>query len=275
MTGSAGLVGSFVLPTLRSAGHTVIEFDLVDGLDILDGPGLESAMAGCHAVVHLAALLDPPAGEEHRIHEVNVDGTASVLAAASTLAVRRFILLSSAAATGLFKGERAPAYLPLDEDHPACPRSPYAVSKHRAELLCEERARDGMSVTVLRAPGVWTPTTYADIQDARAADPAFEWSPYWEYGAFIDGRDLAGACCAALEADSTGYMRMFVSSSDITTSGPTSRELVRKLLPEIEWRGDDSYETEPYQALVRIDRARTALGWEPGFTWQGFLARDG
>jgi len=108
----------------------------------------------------------------------------------------------------------------------------------------------------------------------READPRFEWSPYWEYGAFIDGRDLARACVAALAARTSGCRCAFVASSHITTSGPTSRELTESLVPTAAWRGDRSFEERPFQTLVRIDRARELLGWEPVFTWRRFLAES-
>ena len=140
-------------------------------------------------------------------------------------------------------------------------------------MLCEQFAQtSAMAVVALRPPGVWTPETYSWVGDARQADPDFEWSPFWEYGAFVDGRDLATACVAALTADLEGFTNMFIASSDITTSGRSSLELVRELHPDVEWRGADSYRAEPFQTLLRIDRARTVLGWEPEHTWQRFLA---
>jgi UDP-glucose 4-epimerase len=47
----------------------------------------------------------------------------------------RFLLLSSAAVYG------NPATLPVSEDHPIAPLSPYGYHKRQAELLCEEFSR--------------------------------------------------------------------------------------------------------------------------------------
>ena len=42
------------------------------------------------------------------------------------------------------------------------------------------------------------PARHARFATARAADPAAEWTPYWEYGCFIDVRDVASAVLAGL-----------------------------------------------------------------------------
>jgi UDP-glucose 4-epimerase len=273
VTGSRGRVGSAVSLVLVEGGLEVVDFDIVDGNDVLDGGQLRAAMKGCDAVVHAAGLVEPHPGDPDRLRVVNVEGTSQALDAAIALSVRCFVFVSSAAATGVFKGERLPDYLPLDEAHPSYAVSQYSVSKRDAEVLCERAARaSGMSVVVLCPPGVWTAATYHRILESRRREPRFEWSPFWEYGAFIDVKDLARACRAAVTSALAGYSRMLVASSDVTTSGRTSLELVRDLMPNVPWRGDASYRSNPYQTLLRIDRARSLLGWEPRFTWQSFLS---
>lgn len=61
-----------------------------------------------------------------------------------------------------------------------------------------------LETVVLRPPGVWSAETYEDIKVHRRADPAYEWHPFWEYGAFLDVRDLAAAIERALVADYPG-----------------------------------------------------------------------
>jgi len=273
VTGSRGRIGSTVSLVLAEAGLEVVDFDIVDGNDVLDGSKLRAAMKGCNAVVHAAGLMEPVTGDPERLRAVNVEGTRQALDAAAGLSVKCFVFVSSAAATGVFKGERLPDYLPLDEAHPSYATCPYPASKRDAEILCEQAGRSsGMSVVVLCPPGVWTAETYRRILEARRREPHFEWSPFWEYGAFVDVRDLATASHLAVTSSLQGYNRMLVASSDVTTSSRTSLELVRDLMPDVPWRGDVSYSSNPYQTLVRIDRARSLLGWEPRFTWQSFLS---
>lgn len=119
----------------------------------------------------------------------------------------------------------------------------------------------------LRPPGVWNDATYGWIRAQRERRPEFEWDPFWEYGAFIDVRDLSRACLRALEAPVAGFESLLVSSADLTTSGRTARQLVEMIHPQVEWRGGPEFERDPYRSLIDIDRARAVLGWQPRHSW--------
>lgn len=260
VTGSCGLVGSRVCAELRSLGHGVIEVDRAIGRDILAPLPRDFDVA-----VHAAALME----DEADLHEVNVAGTANVLAAARG---KRVLFLSSVDVLGVFKGERAPDYLPLDGSHPCYATTEYGRSKVEAEALC--RSHDVPAV-ILRPPGVWDETTYARILAHRAWRASFEWDPFWEYGAFIDVRDLASACIAALTCPLDSHATLLVTSADITTSGRTSRELAAFVHPHVEWRGGPEYDTEPFRTLLDIEPAKRMLGWEPRHTWQAGIGNLG
>ena len=66
-------------------------------------------------------------------------------------------------------------------------------------------------------------------------------------------------------------MTLLLCAEDIAAAAP-SAELVKRLLPGVEWRGGSEYEREPYRALVRIDRAKAVLGWRPRVRWRGAYA---
>jgi UDP-glucose 4-epimerase len=271
VTGSSGLVGGAVARALRDAGSDVVAYDLADGSDILDAVRLERSMQGCTAVVHAAALLGRPADDPQRIMNVNLQGTWNVLACASALGVRRLVFLSSVDALGVFKGQRAPDYLPLDDAHPCRPTTPYGISKRLAEEMCRLACEAGrLCAIALRPPGVWTEATYTRIQANRAEQPEYEWQPFWEYGAFIDLRDLTRACVRGLTADLEGFHCIGVAAGDISTSGPTSREWAARLHPQVEWRGGLQYQADPYRTLLDIEGARKLLDWEPEHSWRTF-----
>ena len=275
VTGGRGLIGSSVVEGLAASGHTAVGFDLQDGQDILAAQQLSDAARGCDAIVHAAALLGRPQETPEQIMAVNVQGTWNVLSAGVVARVRRVVFLSSVDALGVFKGERLPDYLPLNDEHPCHPRTPYAISKRLAEEMCRfVSAAHGLPVVCLRPPGVWARDTYTMIQSERAKRPEFEWDPYWEYGAFIDLRDLSRACLSALTSDMQGFYCVLVSSSDITTSGRTSRELARFVHPDTRWRGGPEYEDDSYRSLIDIAPAQRLLDWSPRHTWRAFL-RDG
>lgn len=92
--------------------------------------------------------------------EVNLVGTWRLLTNAVRAKVGRFVFMSSLDVLGVMKGGRVPDYLPLDDDHPCYPITPYVISKRLAEVLCEDLHRtSGLETVVLRPPGVWTEDT--------------------------------------------------------------------------------------------------------------------
>ena len=275
VTGSSGLIGSQVASDLAASDDTVVGYDILAGRDILDPVALKGAARGCDAIVHSAALLGLPDQDDGRIVATNLQGTWNVLSAAREAGIRRVVFLSSVDALGVFKGEREPDYLPLDDDHPCYPGTPYGMSKHLAEAMCRLFSESSdVSVVCLRPPGVWTDETYAWIQSERAKRAEFEWTPFWEYGAFIDVRDLSRACICALTCEVEKSSCLLVSSADISTSGRTSRELADLVMPDVEWRGGAEYEAEPFRSLLNIENAVSTLGWAPLHSWQSYVERN-
>jgi hypothetical protein len=126
----------------------------------------------------------------------------------------------------------------------------------------------------LRPPGIWTESTYLEIQQERAERPSYEWSPYWEYGAFMDVRDLASACLRSLTCNLTGYANHLIASSDITTSGKSSKELAQFVHPNVEWRGGQEYDAQLFRSLLITQPVEHLLGWTPQYTWQRFIGQS-
>jgi UDP-glucose 4-epimerase len=93
---------------------------------------VEQAIEGCEAVFHLAASVGNTRSIEHPLadSEINVLGTLNVLEAARRHGICRVVFSSSAGIFGELKT------LPIAEDHPQDPDSPYGVSKLAAEKLC-------------------------------------------------------------------------------------------------------------------------------------------
>lgn len=146
VTGGAGFIGSNLVRALVEQGSDVVVLDslvsgyrrnldpfpsieFVDG-DVRDPAAVERAMRGVDVVFHLAASvgnkrsIDDPVADA----ETNVLGTIHVLEAARRAGVRKIVASSSAGIFGELK------QLPIREDHPVEPDSPYGASK-----LCEEK----------------------------------------------------------------------------------------------------------------------------------------
>jgi UDP-glucose 4-epimerase len=163
VTGGAGFIGSNLVKRLREQGHEVAVLDdlssgyvqnlagmpdvrFVQG-DVRDASAVAHACEGAETVFHLAAAvgnkrsIDDPFDDASR----NAVGTLTVLEAIRRYGIRKVVFSSSA---GVF-GELV--RLPIAEDHPVEPDSPYGVSKLAAEKLCLAYGRlYGFSAVCLR-----------------------------------------------------------------------------------------------------------------------------
>ena len=147
VTGGAGYIGSAVVEELLADGHIPVVYDslvaghpeavlhgvaLVRG-ELFDGALLRRTLAehGVEAVIHLAAFLQPNESMTNpgKYFQNNVAGSIALLNAMADMGVRRFILSSTCAIFG------DPQRLPIDEDHPRQPISPYGVSKYLIEQM--------------------------------------------------------------------------------------------------------------------------------------------
>lgn len=280
VTGHRGLVGRAVVDALRDAGLIVVGLDLADGDDITDPATVTERIRGCVGVVHLAAVDDEPdqpdpltpatVGGVDQVLATNVGGTSQLLAASAQVGVNRVVFMSSVDVLGCFMGQGSPRYLPIDDQHPVSPRGPYAWSKLAGEELCAAFTRSTGSPTVcLRPPGVFTADTYAFIRSARDERPEVEWSPIWEYGAFIDVRDLAAAVVAALTGTRLdGHHRLLVCADDISSANDDSLTLAGRLLPDVPVTAPKRFAHQPFAALIDSSPAKTVLGWHPAHPWR-------
>lgn len=280
VTGHRGMVGAEVAEQLTIAGFDVVGLDAADGDDVTDAAAVRRLIDGCCYVVHAAALDDEPdapdplltasTGNREQVMRTNVGGTGLLLSEAARAGVTRCVFLSSVDVFGCFMGQGTPAYLPIDDELEVDPHGPYAWSKLAGEELCAAFTRStGHPTVCLRAPGVINASNSAIIRLAREVNPDSEWSPYWEYGAFIDVRDLAAAVTAALTvAGLVGHHRVVINGDDISSATDDGPTLAARLLPGVGLRRDARFEHDPFAALIDSSGARSLLGWAPRYRWR-------
>jgi GDP-4-dehydro-6-deoxy-D-mannose reductase len=134
ITGGKGFVGHWLAAHLKDAGDEVVAIDIET--DVADGAAVRKVVkqAQPEAIYHLAAMTHVGESWENpsQVLKVNVLGTAEMLAAARTLATPPVVLVVSSAEV---YGVVSPAQLPLREDTPTAPATPYAASKLAAEAV--------------------------------------------------------------------------------------------------------------------------------------------
>ena len=274
VTGASGFVGQWLVEHLERSGDEVVRAG--PAVDVTDAAAVEESMAQAapDAVYHLAGLAhvqrswDEP-GEYLR---VNAGGTLNVLEAARRCPrSARVLVISSAEVYGAVHPDR----LPVGEDEPMRPASPYAASKAAAEMVAVQ-AHAGRGLAAVRtrpfnhagpgqAPTFAIPAFARRIVDAQR-DGAGS-LPVGNLSArrdVVDVRDVVRAYRLLIEHGVPGEAYNVCTGTSVEVS-----RLVGRLL---ELAGADlRLESDP--ALMRpVDvpelrgdpsRLRAATGWEP------------
>lgn len=173
VTGGTGFIGSHLVDRLMKKGYEVVvlddfstgkvenithhlgnqRFHLVKG-DVRDLEDVRKAARDVDVVFHLAAIVNVPLSIEDSllVNDVNVRGTLNLLEASLNENTERFVYVSSCAVYGEAR------YLPINEEHPIMPLSPYGISKITAEHHCRIFHQiHGLEATCLRLFNVYGP----------------------------------------------------------------------------------------------------------------------
>lgn len=171
VTGGAGFIGSNLVDGLLAAGHQVV---VVDDLSTGSRSNVSDKATFCQETIlsknelakifdrekpdfvcHYAAQIDvrKSVSDPHYDATVNILGGLNVIQCSLKAGVKKLVYISTG---GAVYGD--PAYIPVDENHPVRPLSPYGVSKHALEhYLYLHSVNDGLKYVVLRYPNVYGP----------------------------------------------------------------------------------------------------------------------
>lgn len=305
VTGGSGFLGINLIRSLLEEGSVVTsldiaEFDYPEKADISAVLGdirnkgtVDKLMQEVDVVVNCAAAL--PRHSKQEIFSTDVDGLRVVLESALENNVDRVVQISSTAVYGV------PDHHPLVETDPLHGVGPYGEAKVAAEVLCKEYRRQGLNVSVIR------PKSFVGPERLGVFSLLYSWAsegrnfPMLGSGQnryqLLDVDDLCDAIhlCANLPTDVTNDV-FNIGAEEFTTmredyqavlgqaghgkrivglpAAPaiwTLRILDRLgLSPLYPW----VYETANKDSFVSIDKAKSALGWQPNYSNKQALLRN-
>ena len=285
ITGARGKVGRAATQALLDAGHDVLATDLTRPIfdsepegsaryqmaNLTDAGDAFAVIRGADAVVHAAAIPDPLHDPPHAVFGNNVMATFNVIEAAVRSGVSRFVYISSETVPGFNFPEREvlPQYAPVDENHPAHPQDPYALSKYFGELLMNAAVeRSDIRCISLRPSWVQTEETYERNIGSLVRGPAGPSGNLWSY---VDVDDLADAIVAATQSKLPGHEIFYVAAADNIGSRNFEEMLHQIYGDKIELRPT----SRPDASGISCEKAQRMLAWTAKRSWKDYLDAEG
>ena len=237
--------------------------------DIRDIESVKKAMEGMEFVLHLAAQIAIPYSyvNPRDFFETNVLGTMNVAQAALDLGVERVVHTSTSEVYGTAR------VVPITEDHPIEPQSPYAASKVGSDKLMDSYYRSYDLPMVIVRPF----NTYGPHQSARAVVPTIISqalaSDRLKLGALDPRRDLTfvedtarGFEAAATSDAAVGHTIQLGTGHDVSVGEVV--ELVGEIIgKELTVETDEARIRPPKSEVMRLisdpSKAAELTGWRP------------
>jgi dihydroflavonol-4-reductase len=177
LTGATGFIGGGIARALRERGddvralvrspekakeHEEASVELVAG-SLADRESIRSAMEGCDAVIHNAAVYEVGIKKSERpaMYEANVVGTENVLGAALDAKVPKVVYVSTVGVFGNTKGE----IVEEGYEHHGEYSSYYEETKVLAHKLAERLIGEGLPCVIVQPGGVYGPDDHSAVGD--------------------------------------------------------------------------------------------------------------
>lgn len=302
VTGADGFIGSHLTESLVRAGYSVRAFVLynsynswgwIDNLpeeikksieifagDIRDPHGVNEAVQGSDAVLHLAALIAIPYSynSPDTYIDTNIRGTLNILQACRKTGVKRIIHTSTSEVYGTAR------FVPITEEHPLQGQSPYSASKIGADQLAYSFYSSFDLPVVIARPF----NTYGPRQSVRAVIPTVitqisNGERQLKLGATTPTRDFSyvqdtvDAFIATLRSDvGLGEVVNFGNNFEISI-GELVTLIAEKMNLEVEITSDAERIRPVNSEVERLwadnSKARELFGWSPKYAGRDGLAR--
>ncbi len=287
VTGGAGFIGSHIVRRLIASGiKTVVLDDLSIGKrenisagaeliigSVCDSNTVHRALSEVDVVFHLAARVSIRDSFRSFVQDVdnNVMGTVNLLRCIEGSRVRKLIFASSMAAYGNAK------YLPITEEHPLEPTSPYGISKLASEKyvlhFCQYLGIDSVILRYFNTYGAGqTFTPYVGvitifIQRLLRGEPLPIFGDGRQVRDFVSVDDVAEA--TILASNFGGNARIFNVGTGIGTTINSLADMLKRAMGasnQIEYLPPQLGETA--DSIADISLARDALGFMPRWSIQ-------
>lgn len=233
VTGASGFVGQRVCSLLESLGAVVVKTSRATSVNTNTfqvaplGPITDwtKALAGCNAVVHLAARVhvmdDKSADPLTEFRQANTAGTLQLARQAAQCGVKRMVFVSSIKVNG-----EAGDFSANSTPHPV---DPYGISKYEAEQqLLEFSQQSGLEVSVIRPPLVYGPGVRANflkLLDAVARGIPLPFGAVNNQRSLVFVGNLASAIATCIEhPKAAGKIYLVSDHADVSTA-----QLVREM----------------------------------------------
>ena len=290
VTGGAGFIGSHLVERLIAEGYEVAVIDDVstgrlDNLsdvwqsrrlhftfgDIRNPEMVKICLRDVETEIHLAAItsVTKSIDEPLTTHDVNASGTLALLKASSEARVGKFVFASSCAVYG------DAHQLPISENSPVNPLSPFAASKLAAEGYCQAYASSyGLDTVCLRLFNVYGPRQTAGEYGGVISKSVQRLSEgLWpviygdgeQFRDFIHVRDVADAFLKVIRGENFAGEVYNIGSGKATKVNELIKLLLRLLRKEgvVHPTHLDAVPGEVRASLADIRKAAQQLGFAP------------
>jgi len=295
VTGADGFIGSHLVEGLIAEGARVKAFvyynsfntwGWLDNLskeqlsaieifagDVRDPNGVRTAMKDVDAVFHLAALIAIPFSyhSPDSYIDTNVKGTLNIVQAAKDMGIERVLVTSTSEVYGTAQ------YIPIDENHPRQPQSPYSASKIGADSIADSFYRSfDLPLTIVRPFN-----TYGPRQSARAVIPTIitqllNGKQEIKLGDTVPTRDLLfvkdtvkGFIEIAKADQLIGHDCNIATQSEISV-GDLAQEIIRQINPAAKIVTDQERlrpeKSEVFRLYGSNEKIRKNTNWTPSYS---------